>query len=654
MLWTSEENMLSNKTSAEKSLPLRNGRLWAAYLLLLLILGFAQFWDARLFPFYSDDFDYIQQAKAISESPGALLSPDYKSSGRPAATALVAVVHTIFGDNPAPYHILTFTLHVLAACVLAWTFARLGYGRDTAMVAGILFLFNVSHYEVPYWLSCISYPGCLAAGCLTVVYHAEHVEEGASRYISWVMILVAAAFHAGAIAFVLLAGFVVYRRSGNLQSTARATLPLLGINLVYLAAIALAYPEHMQLEAVERSTDPIHILYLTMSYVGHAFLAPHWLNDAYVEGLGVLEASAGFLIVLAALATRRFWREVPIDAIAWTVLLSVVFAGSAAEEYRSRYLYFASTGPSLFFGWLAVGAGRFGARRGIRASKVAVPICLLAAIVILSHIELGKTTSIFWGAVGRSYITGENPAAGLAYLERAIAETPHYVPATAYARYATLAIALGRDPVPSLQTARQHHPANAELEALQDVAILCRDEKPPSDEWIRRIRSHDTQTLQVIAAALNNGGIYQTHIGNLSQAARLFAVSLQLLPDYPSALSNLGNTLAFLGQTEQSLAVFEKLFGLDDARTQAMSISGLTEVVATHPDAAYPRAYLARAYLAQGDPERASDILAIALQQHPDEPALQRVRDYLLSPAVASNDSLARAIRTRLLAGDEQ
>jgi len=225
------------------------------------------------------------------------------------------------------------------------------------------------------------------------------------------------------------------------------------------------------------------------------------------------------------------------------------------------------------------------------------------------------------------------------------------VPATAYARYATLAIALGRDPITSLQTARQHHPSNSELEALQDVAILCRDGKPPSDKWIRRIRSHDTQTLQVIAAALNNGGIYQTHIGDLAQAARLFAVSLQLLPDYPSALANLGNALAFLGQTEQSFAVFEKLFQLDDPRTQAMSIFGLTEVVATQPDAAYPRAYLARAYLAQGDLERATEILAIALQKHPEESILRRIRDHLLSPAVASNDSISREIRTKLTTG---
>jgi tetratricopeptide (TPR) repeat protein len=633
---------------------MKTRHLWSAYVILLLVMGTIQFWDARQFPFYSDDFDYIQQAKAFSGSPSALLSPNYKSSGRSATTVLIAVVHTIFGDNPVPYHIFTFTLHVLAACILAWTFAKLGYGRDTAMVAGILFLFNVSHYEVPYWLSCISYPGCLTAGCLAVVYNAKHVEEGSSRYVSWVMVLVAAAFHAGAIAFVLLAGFVIYRRLGNLLDTARATLPLLGINLVYLAAITLAYPDHMQLEAVERLSDPMHVLYLSMSYVGHAFLAPHWLNDAYVEGLDVLEASAGFLIVLAALATRRFWRDVPIDAIAWTVLLSVIFAGSAAEDYRSRYLYLASTGPSLFFGWLVVEAGRLGARRGIQASKVAVTGCLLASIVILSHNELAKTTSIFWGAIGRSYIAGKDPEAGLAYLERAMAETPHYVPVTAYARYATLAIALGRDPGTSLRTARQHHPANPELEALQDIAILCRNGKPPSDEWIREIRSHDLQTLQVAAAALNNGGIYQTHIDNHAQAARLFAISLQLLPDYPSALANLGNTLAIVGQTERSLAVFEKLFHLDDARTYAMSISGLTEVVAARPDAAYPRAYLARAYLAQGDLERTTEILAIALKQHPDEPALQRIRNHLLSTAVASNDSLARVIRTRLLAGDKQ
>ena len=128
-----------------RSLPQPSERAkWLSYFLVLLLLGFAQLWDARLLPWYTDDYDYLNQVRRLYENIWFIFSPDLVSSGRPTTSLFFFLFHSIWGETQVPYHLGLIFFHITTVWVLAWSLNRIGYTTQLAMITGVLLLFNVS------------------------------------------------------------------------------------------------------------------------------------------------------------------------------------------------------------------------------------------------------------------------------------------------------------------------------------------------------------------------------------------------------------------------------------------------------------------------------------------------------------------------------
>lgn len=554
---------------------------WAGFAGIVLLAGAWQFSGTIDFPFHSDDFDYLRQAAATRADPSALFSPDYKSSGRLAVTLIVTAVHAASGDHPTPYRLVAVVAHLAAVFVLARSLQAIGCDRLLASLTGLLFLFTVSHYEVPYWLSCIAYPGCLIAGSLCFVRIHRYSTSGATSDLvaSCLLGLVATAFHPAAVGFPLIGAVAALATPRSRRDRLTAAIPV-GLSLVGVILIAVVYPGHMQLEAVERIDDPIHLAGQWLAGLGHVFLYPHWLSEAYVTRPGDLEALAGVVLLVAAGFALRQGRRTPAWAVLFAALFAAAFSGSAAPEYRPRYAYLPAVGPAFLYAWAIV---RFAdVYRQLRWIAITVPA---AALILVGHHQLSRSELMHLAAVGRSTLGGGDPVAGLNLIERAAADAPDLLGAPVYTRYATLAIPLGRDPRPVLDAGLRHRPSDL-LEDLNIVANAWATGTAPPDNWFDRPWDAEDEHTRAIAAAFNNAGIQATRAGRYPRAAGLFAHAIRLLPRYTRALANQVNAYALGGNLAAAVESGERLLAIGDTRQYPRVLPALVRLRARHPDGA--------------------------------------------------------------------
>ena len=624
--------MLSNKTSAEKSLPLRNVRLWGAYLLLLAVLGLAQFWDARLFPFFQDDFDYLDHVEAVQRDVTELFSPEQNSSGRPSTTFFFMAVHTFWGDQALAYHLALILAHILTVWVLAWSLHQVGLSIPLATTTGVLFLFNVTHYVIPYWLSCQSYLGCLAAGCLAIVTYCRFAE---TRQIKWyigsiLLLIVAATCHGGAMGFAALACYFACRRGaapGWIARTAPAiVIPCFSLSIWFL----VSFPHHSQMANVGHILDPLHILKTTLAYLGRTFLSPHWLPRAFVDGPGYFDVAVGAGLVGLAVMLALYRRGPALDAIVWSSVVLPVFGGSSFEDYASRYFFFSSVGPSLLISWALIRSGALLSKQDNRL-RWAVPGVALCGIIALSHFELRQTEAVFRGHIGRSYLSGRDAEKGLEYLERGLKEAPDDLDSGHYQLYGIHALFQGKDPGPVLANGIERNRAATELSAIVKIADLWRQWSPPPADWVAGIKNGDPNTLQTAALAANNAGLDRARNGQNEHALKLLSLSIQLVPGYTAALVNMGSVFAYQNQTREAMIAFERLFQLGDERVLPRARAGLIKVVNKTPEDIRARLFLAKVYRISGTYTNAIETIVQGLKQDPGNDDLLQEADHLRS-----------------------
>ena len=375
---------------------------WAYYLLLLLAIGFAQFWDARLFTWFADDFRALDHIEKIGNNVGVLFSPDHVDSGRPATTLYIMAFAAIWGDYQTPVHLGLIMFHILASWTLAWTLGRVGYETFLGMMTGLLFLFSVSSYEVPYWVSCLSYPGSLAFGCLGIVNYLQHTSthRRSPVLLSVASFAISASFHAGGIVFTFLALYFGWRRKVAWSILVRSGwIPVVtsaGISVIFL----LTFPLHVQNESTTHAGDPFHLAWVTTAYLGRTFLSSHWLSQSLLYVRSALDFVVGCLLLGVAIVMIVYKRVRPVDAIVWSALALPIFSGTNHLEYQSRYFYFANVGPALLLAWLLIRAAEWlGAGRG-SVLKTGIRGAGVACILTISHLQHERAEAVFWGADG--------------------------------------------------------------------------------------------------------------------------------------------------------------------------------------------------------------------------------------------------------------
>jgi hypothetical protein len=126
---------------------------WIGYALLLGLLAAVAYGGLAAQALDTDDFEYLRDAAAASQDLSLLFSTDRELPGRPIAEVVFLLGHSLWGQNPAPYHLLVVALHLLTSLLLAQTFRRLGADLELSLAGGLLFLLNVAHFRAVQWIA---------------------------------------------------------------------------------------------------------------------------------------------------------------------------------------------------------------------------------------------------------------------------------------------------------------------------------------------------------------------------------------------------------------------------------------------------------------------------------------------------------------------
>ena len=599
--------------------------VWVVYLIALMFLGLFQLWDARLFVWYTDDFDYLDHIEQVKADPWGLFSPDYAASGRPLASIFFILLNALFGDAQVPQHVVLILIHVLSTWSLARLLTKLGYPLELTTLTGLLFLFNVSHYEVPYWMSCVSYMGCLVSGVWAVVAYKAWALGGSDLRLGGAcfLILISTLFHAVGITFALLAPYYALRGGARVPAIVKSAWVFPLISVVLSILIMSAYPEHAQHKNVTQIDQILHVGELTLAYIGRAFLSPHWLSKAFVVGPTNIDVIAGFLILCMGCYLAYRYRSTPLDAIVWTTLAFPIFGGSTLEEFRSRYFYVANVGPSLMIAWVLIEAGTR-IPKGYRDGwgRWLVPATGTVCLLWVSHGELDKTKPVFWAGIGRSYMATGAAKTGLPLLGKGILGSPENLAPIYYYRYASNAYFLGLDTRQVLEAGLNVYPNDASIVLLAETDQYISNHRIVPLDLVERVQNAGRIPVRVVSQALHNVASYLYNKEDYAAALRFYANALQVDPMKKDSTVFFANTLNRQNRHADAMTAYERYFELAQGAEMQDAIPGLLTIVNTTPKSSEAWAYLSSAYLGLGNIAEAGRAAAAGLDQIPSDPLL--------------------------------
>ncbi|MEE3259056.1 MAG: hypothetical protein VX293_07590 [Candidatus Latescibacterota bacterium] len=426
---------------------------WLIYAAFLALVALLFFFDLSGLPLDTHDEDYFRDSADALENPTAFFAPDKRMPGRPALELVLLLQYLAWGENPAAYHLCGGLLHLVAALVLARAGRALGLELALALLTGLLFLINVSHFNAVHWISAQCYALVLICGCLAQCAYLLN-----RPLLVYALLLVAMLFHIAAAAFLPFFFYLAWRRGD--PSAFRRYLPL-GILLATLAlGLKLGYPQAPQTSVVAAGFAPWGVLRNLLICWSRLFSTAHWLPHP-LHLFAVWEWVTGAVALLACVAFQWRYRFPLSEWQAW-ILVHLLPPLLLAPAYiqtipsgPSRYLYLSSAGIAGLLAWTL-------RQLAARVPMLSRPILTLLVILVswTSYIGLEKATAITHYAAGRHYLADHQLDQGILELSRAIAIAPETIDLEdAYVRLvpmlynrgdqradSTLAAALGRFP----------------------------------------------------------------------------------------------------------------------------------------------------------------------------------------------------------------
>ena len=148
---------------------------WLLFAALMVVLSGITFGSlsAHLINAFGDEQDLIRDVKILTENPAYLFSPQRSAAVRPPVDLVFLIAYSLWGENPAGYHLLQIGLHLIASLLLAITMFRLGADLEFSLLSALLFLLNVAHFRSVQWVIAINYNLALIFSLSALVaYHA--------------------------------------------------------------------------------------------------------------------------------------------------------------------------------------------------------------------------------------------------------------------------------------------------------------------------------------------------------------------------------------------------------------------------------------------------------------------------------------------------
>jgi len=539
------------------------------YTLMMLLLTFAAFRNLSEHLLEGDDFEYLSDTRAIRENPAHFFSPDRQLPGRPVVDLVFVIADSLWGTQPAPYHILLISLHLMASLVLTYTFRQFGADLELCFLGGLLFLVNVSHIRAIQWISCLAYPLALILGLGVVILFRRYLATGQRHWLigAALALITAILTHPAAISLSLFCAYLSWRSKPTIRQLFSTTIPLVIPALIGSGLLFVFYPQSPQASGTNLSLNPIHLLENLIQYLGRYLSSAHWLVDDLIPGLSFYANeptnwafTAGFFICLyiGALIFRKI--HLASDWAVWAILMLLPFLNR--ELVISRYLYFSSAGLSFIFAWSIYAAAHHIKHR---PSARFVYGIVLIGLVTSSVLSLKRTEVFAFYSSGRAYIARKLPNTGIAQLKRAIEHAPDIVPQDTYSRLAMIAFGVGEASHDILKRGLQKKPNDPPLNMLLGVSTLFNN----NPESRRQAKEHIHRSIEKAdnkselrfgaAVAIYNVGLHYLYNAHQPEyASELFLSSLQLRPNNPLCLLVLGKALQAQGKTREAILACQK------------------------------------------------------------------------------------------------
>ncbi|MEO5657028.1 MAG: tetratricopeptide repeat protein [Nitrospiria bacterium] len=396
-------------------------------------------------PFEYDDFHSLVENGAVHgfgrfaalwTSPTAVSaegSPGY----RPVLLSVWALQHTLFGLNPAGYHVVNLLMH-LGVVVLTWRLAALAYGsRAAALVAAALVALHPLHVEAVNYIaaqSSLLVTLCMVAALVLTTEGAAR--RGTGRSVCYAGSVLAAGLALGVkeIAVVFPVLFWLWERLRASRGAGPATPRIwvfafwgLALGFVALRQVILT-GETLWLAS---PPPPVVVAATTMKMITWSLWAWLWPFTASVDhGDLVVSASqawiwvlGGGLTLVSALVWARRGIPAPFTALAWTAAsilpVGAVVLVTRVALFQEHRAYTAGVGLALVSAPFVAGALRApGLRRRRWTAALAGILVLTAAAAIVARTHVWADRVALWSDALAKYPESAHARSGLvaAYL----------------------------------------------------------------------------------------------------------------------------------------------------------------------------------------------------------------------------------------------
>ena len=529
------------------------------------------------------------------------VSPPYY---RPLFTVYLTVGYMLFGLWQQGWHLLNLGVHIIATLLAYRLFHQLSSSNERlSLVGALLFALTPIHVESVSWISGV--PDVLAALFYipAIIFYIRYREFNQRKFIILSLISFFLALLCKETPIVLpLVLFVweiaVNRKKESAYKFLTALKPILIFALptvIYLVMRFLALGSISRKHPSASQTAPefmfASVPYVIVSYIEN-IIFPFNLSLIYDSRL---VNNAGDIIlwlplaILFALGALIYLFRQKMTPLMWTALglffiplLPVLNLQVFHYKYiiQDRYLYLPSIGFVLFLACLLE-------KLWTSERKHLNQLATVAALLLC----LAYTAGTIWqNRVWHSEID---------LWTRAAATNPNW-----WANYYNLGLAYYKnndyeEAVKQLDNALKHEPFDNKESLIYNNRGLAKKGLGKTDEAEKDFRKSLELDPKSIEANINLGALLFDK-GNYIAAEAQFKKTMELDSSNPSASYNLARTWAKLGRHREAVGVYEKLLQIEKRDAELMF-------------------YAAVSYSADGQKERAANLLSQAARQTRDE-----------------------------------
>jgi tetratricopeptide (TPR) repeat protein len=574
-------------------------RLWLAYALLLCATSAFFFAPISELGLDTHDAETFRDHARIDADFSFFFSPEKEQlTGRPFAELCKYAISLLIGNESAPFHWTVIALHTACSLLLAFLAVHIGTALPVALIGGLLFLVNISHFQAVHLIAAFDYPLALFLSLVALLAYTYYLSKQHMLWLAsfYLLAVLATLSHLSATAIWPFALYLCWQRRASLQDALKHLAPLALLLALSLAAnLALASRQTSTWDSLERYPQSNPLLLLLDWGQMLLWLSSRLLSTAHympikVYQLQTWELFFGALCVgplIFLVYRRQVWS-------AWTLLSLLPFITLTSQTLLdmpvgpSRYLYPASAGASLLLAQ---------ALWQIKRPWAAVLLFVLLASSLNSR---PQTEALSRYTSGRSYLANADLPKGIEQLRRAAALAPHSIHLEdVYTRLAVVIIDSISIAEPTLNEALHAFPEHPKFTIAHEVFLALNGEQEERAAAKKRIaylgRQSADNAIWIAKLCENAGRGFANRHASL-QAITAYEQALIAAPKNERTRNELGWLLFAQNRFEE--AIYHYQLSLSDA---------------PNPQAHF---YLALAYLALGDLPSARQTYADALAQY--------------------------------------